>query len=168
MPDSGHLFCCWLCLLPDRPLVMIFLSLQVLFVKLIFSEAGKPAWVRRSLPNMPIKSLTSKREPLLPKPALGSQPDELLPMALNIGAAVYTADARGVSTVTPLGDASSENVNLDSSGQDVLLMDQLSRLTLSPPKRAVSTCRETTWAQSSRKSSGTPHQAIFSDTTKAT
>lgn len=60
---------------------------------------------------------------------LGTQPDELLPMALNIGAAVYTADARGVMTVTPLGDASSENVILDPTGQDFLLMDQQIRLT---------------------------------------
>jgi len=61
--------------------------------------------------------------------SLGTQPDELLPMALNIGAAVYTGDARGVTTITPLGDASSENVNIDMAGQDFLLMDQQSKLT---------------------------------------
>lgn len=61
--------------------------------------------------------------------SLGTQPDELVPMALNIGAAVYAADARGVMTVTPLGDASSENVILDPGGQDFLLMDQQIRLT---------------------------------------
>lgn len=59
---------------------------------------------------------------------LGTQPADLVPMALDIGAAVYPVDARGVMTVSPIGDASSATINLDVTGQAFAIMHQQSEL----------------------------------------
>lgn len=59
---------------------------------------------------------------------LGTQPDDVLSIALDIGAAVYTVDTRGVMPVIPFGDASSAGTNFDTSGQSFALMTEQGEL----------------------------------------
>lgn len=53
-----------------------------------------------------------------------TQPDDLLSTALDIGAAVYAVDSRGVVPVIPFGDASSPGGSFNASAQSFALMHE--------------------------------------------
>ncbi len=118
MPDSGLLFCCWLCLLPCRPLLMIFLSLQVLFVKLIFSGQASQLGCDIPLLNMPIR----------------------IP---NLKAGAFTSEVRVVTTpFTQVAEYSSRTISflvmpdalkISSVSQPVLMYLDICPMTNAPP-----------------------------------
>jgi len=53
-----------------------------------------------------------------------TQPSELLSAALDIGAAIYPVDARGVVPVIPFGDAASEGMPFDATIQSLGLLQE--------------------------------------------